>query len=405
MAALLVALGFCAEGLAATRYDGDGVLSGKTEAVRWYINRARFGPEMEADRLRMTNSTPGGHPDYDACEDVDGTNDFGDSAAQWAPWIAPKPPLAPCSNLIACAQNHCRDMAETGVFSHYSPSANYYPLNSSPFQRMTNEHYTYNAAAENIAAGSTGWYTPADIHSNLFEDGGISNRGHRTNILDYKYNLREIGVGFAGGGGWDYYTEDFGRRSSNHFFTCTLFNDANTNRMYNEGEGVGNVQVHLWNGTNEALWYDESQASGSFAIPINDLPDGAAIEVELRNTNASSKRLTLPLGYNTLGLVELSNNESFAYGTFVQPLGTTNVGLRNVTPYLAADIVVAGTNAVVPFDALGRVTYRLEYCDDGSMTNWFAWSTLTVTNQSGAFTSGIPPAVNARSYRVVLTRE
>ena len=62
---------------AATRYDGDGTLTNRLEYQRWYINRARFAPEMEADRLSLVNTSPGGSPDYDVCEDTTDANDFG----------------------------------------------------------------------------------------------------------------------------------------------------------------------------------------------------------------------------------------------------------------------------------------------------------------------------------------
>ena len=38
----------------ATEYQEDGILSARLELERWYINRARFDPELEADRLEMT---------------------------------------------------------------------------------------------------------------------------------------------------------------------------------------------------------------------------------------------------------------------------------------------------------------------------------------------------------------
>lgn len=36
---------------AASLYTNDGNVSARLELERWYINRARFAPEMEADRL------------------------------------------------------------------------------------------------------------------------------------------------------------------------------------------------------------------------------------------------------------------------------------------------------------------------------------------------------------------
>lgn len=70
--------------LAATNYTGDGVLPARMEQQRWLINRARFAPEREADRLGLTNNLPAGHPEYDVAEDNLGDNDFGATTNEWA---------------------------------------------------------------------------------------------------------------------------------------------------------------------------------------------------------------------------------------------------------------------------------------------------------------------------------
>lgn len=408
----LLALAAAGAGQAATRYDGDGVLSGRVETLRWYINRARFAPEREADRLMLTNTTAGGHPDYDACEDTNGVNDFGPTTNEWALWTASKPPFAPSSNLTRAAQNHSLDMADTGVFRHNSPSDTYYPSNSTPFQRMTNEGYNWSAAGENIAAGTDWWYTPERAHSGLFVDTGISNRGHRLNLIDYSYGFREIGLGYALGGGRGYYTEDFAKRSSNHFFTCTVFCDTNANLAYDDGEGQGGIEVRLWNGTNEAAWYDESQASGSFAIPINDLPDGHEISVALVNTNAAAVRVTIPFGHTTLGELELTQNESCVVGAFNQPRGITNVGFRNVRPRAeGTQVSAAGPTATVFFTAFKGVEYQVQSSDILPATNWVTFDTQTATGEvlhstdTGQGGRPSPAAVPQRFYRVLMVTE
>ena len=126
--------------------------------------------------------------------------------------------------------------------------------------------------------------------------------------------------------------------------------------------------------------------------------------MELVNTNAVTKRLTLPLGYNTLGEIELTNNEAWVFGSFVQPRGLTNVGFRNVSPRVEADISFSGTNALVSFSAPGRASYQLEYCDDGSFTNWTRGSSMTATGEVARLTNSVPPGVSCRLYRVVLRK-
>ncbi len=406
--ALAVLVPFAGRASAATRYDGDGVLTSRGELQRWYINRARFAPEKEADRLGLNNTTSGGHPDYDVCEDNLGTNDFGTTTNQWAPWRVSHPPLAPNALISTACQKHSQDMAETRILTHYSPSTNYYALNSAPWTRAAAEGYSWSAYAENIGYGFS---TPASLHNALFVDSGISNRGHRMNILNTM--VREVGFGSGQTNGSSRYdTQDFGRRSTNHFFTDTAFGDVNTNNVYDEGEGAGGIEVHLWNGTNEALWFDVSTTSGSFAIPINDLPDGKAITTELRNTNGTARLLTIPMGFNTVGDVTLAPGESFVLGTFTQPNGLTNIGFRDVMPFTdAAAVTPAGTNILVSFAALSRASYVIESADASLADSWHPFDTQIASNGAVQFTDcgqcerAPPNAVGLRFYRVRLNRD
>jgi hypothetical protein len=379
---------------AATRYDGDGTLSNRQELIRWYINRARFAPEREADRLGLTNSLPQGHPGYDVCEDSDPPNDFGATTNEWAFWIAPLPPLAPNALLTAAAQKHAQDMAESGIFQHESPTSNYYPIGSEPWDRGLDEGYDYWTYSENIGGGFT---SPSNLHALLFIDEGIENRGHRMAILDP--DSREIGLGYAKLASSTHYdVHDYAMPFSNvFFFTDTVFCDGNTNGLYNEGEGVAGIEVRLWNGTNEAPWYDMSQASGSFAIPIESLPAGKAIRVELRNASGSNRVVTLPLGFNTLGEIALTNGQSFAWGEFAQPAAPTNIGFRNSAPGVSTTIARDGAGVAIAFLTLGRVAYRVDGLD-APATNWIAWTNVTATGMTMRVTD--PAPATHRWYRV-----
>ncbi|NKB22937.1 MAG: hypothetical protein GKR87_00775 [Kiritimatiellae bacterium] len=363
---------------AATLYTGDGVLSTRLETERWAINRARSAPEMEADRLLLTNSTPGGHPDYDVGEDINAPNDFGTTTNEWALWKQSKQPLAPNGLLNTASDKHCQDLARVGFLTHFTPAGSlFYAENASTIDRALAEGYvnTVIGFVENLASGSRGssisypvvGQTPISVHENLFIDSTSISRGHRQAILNE--NAREIGLGnvqintingmffFT----TDYDTQMFARRSTNHFYTGTIFNDSNTNNMYDENEGLENVEVYLWNGTNEATYYDRSQPSGNFAIPINDLPDGEEIAVELLNQTGGNVTLTLPLGYNTLGTRTLTNGESYFCGSFIQPNGITNIGFRNITSSIALrNIALSNQHICITFDTLGLATYVIQ---------------------------------------------
>lgn len=382
----------------ATLYTGDGVVSNQQEAMRWLINRARYAPEREADELGLTNSSAGGHPDYDVCEDTNGVNDFGTTTNQWAAWTVSRQPLAPNAMLSAAAQNHSQDIAEQNVFSHESPSANYYPMNSTASQRAGLEGYA-TWFGENIGIV---YVSASSFHNDLFSDGPSPNRGHRLNILNA--GARDIGLGYTetGTGFLRFYVQDYGS-SSGHFFTDTLYYDGNTNAIYNPGEGVGGIEIRLWNGTNEAQWYDVSQSSGSFAIPIDDLPDGSNIWVELRNVGTTTN-LTIPFGYSHLGALTLTNGESFRLGSFVQPLGITNVGFRNCSfaTKLLFPATVSNEFRLV-FPSFARGVYRIEFSNDLKANSWQPWTTITAS--ASTTIRNAPSPTGSRTYRVNLLKD
>ena len=405
---------------AASLYTDDGDISARLELERWHINRARFAPEMEADRLGLINTTSGGHPNYDVCEDSAGANDFGTTTNEWNRWKQTRGPLAPNARLSKASATHCRDMAETGLFQHESPSAHYYPLGSSPETRAALEGYT-NAIVgyyENIAMGGMGGgsyppegRTPTNVHQALFIDTSSSLRGHRQAILNP--SAREIGLGsyrtniYSAPWYWtyDYDTQDFGCFPSNYFFTETIFFDVNTNRNYDTGEGVSGIEVHLWDGTNEAAWYDVSSASGNFAIPIGDLPANHKIAIQLINMNTATRRISIPWGFNTLGDIDLTNRESMIVGTYFQPHGLTNVGFRNLIPTISSEISWLDTNAVITFNTFMRTGYRIETCVDGTFTNWITQTNFIATSEQTVFFGPASVSRTVCFYRVVLIRE
>ena len=415
----ILCLALCAlNARAAALYSGDGTPGAREEFQRWAINRSRYAPEREADRLGLTNTTAGGHPDYDVAEDGSGTNDFGATTNAWAPWILSKPPLAPNARLNTAAIKHARDMAETGLFQHPSPSSNYYPLGSIPLQRHLAEGYTNTITGyyENIAYGNQGFSGgyPAvgrdvtNVYTELFIDTSAVSRGHRQAILNS--TAREIGLGTFRTNSfaapfyytYDYDVEDFGRSASNHFFTDTIYRDGNTNGVMDQNEGVGNVEVHLWNGTNEAAWYDVSQPGGSFAVPINDLPDGNTIWVEVRN-GGTATNITLPLGYTLAGDVSLAASQSCWFGTFRQPLGSTNVGFRNCEPWTENTAMAgAGDAQQLSFSGLRRARYVIETA--ASPTG--LWSTVsTITATASVMSVTLTNGADAGFYRSSVLRD
>jgi uncharacterized protein YkwD len=94
------------------------------------------------------------------------------------------PPLKGVAELNTSSGTHSFNMADRDFFAHCDVDTK-----RSPFQRMTEAGYLWNAAAENIAAGQT---DPEDVMTGPF--GWMNSAGHRANILSTSY--REIGIGY-----------------------------------------------------------------------------------------------------------------------------------------------------------------------------------------------------------------
>jgi hypothetical protein len=218
------------------------------------INRARANPTAEGARLGI-----------DIKEGL--------TAAE-ANNVGPRPPLAMNKKLLANARAHCRDMYNRNFFEHANPDGN------DPFERMTLVGYNFINAAENIAVGSSvEVHTAAVLEDNLMIDTGISDRGHRTNLLDISGAAspppirREVGVGFyqnptANGLNWrSFLTQDFGRTSSGGpFLVGVVYRDTVVaNNFYDIGEGLPGVAITITaGGSGSAV----TSPGGGFAIPV-----------------------------------------------------------------------------------------------------------------------------------------
>ncbi|MBO9326739.1 MAG: CAP domain-containing protein [Roseiflexus sp.] len=96
--------------------------------------------------------------------------------------------------LTAAAAAHSQDMAQNNFFGHIGSDG------STPWDRIRRTGYSYQSAAENIAAG---YRTAKDV-----VQGWYSSPGHRQNMLNC--DLREIGVAYADGGSYGrYWTQVF----------------------------------------------------------------------------------------------------------------------------------------------------------------------------------------------------
>jgi hypothetical protein len=361
-----------------SQYTADGSPTGLEEEIRWRVNRGRFDSASE-------NQTRG---------------------TAYADVPASAGPLAPNQYLTLAARHQSEDMAKQNLFQHATvPGSAYYnPTNQpDPWDRMEAEGYSWNNAGENIAAGYSG--------AEAVYVGWWNSSGHRVNM--YNSALREIGNGYyywSSSTYRSYYTMDLGSSGNNCFFTGTLFRDANTNGLYDQGEGIPGVSVKLLIGGNLHSYFDLSSAVGSFAIPIQSIAAATAVQVVLSNTTAATITLSIPRNYRVCTTVALVPGEGRVFGTFSKPAGVRNVGLRDVSPLLLPivpprlAIARSGTNMLLSWPSENSLQYLPQ-----RSTNFLVWSNLTTGYQSGTgsnMTCSDPVSVagSRKFYRLLIQR-
>ncbi len=211
------------------------------------INRARANPDAEALRYGI------------------GLNDGITGTALTA---TPKPPLAHNLALISAARKHSQWMLDTDTFDHTGVNG------SSPGDRMKAAGYVFTGAwsnGENIAWGATGGNTiNLTTYALSHHQGLFKSPGHRENMLSAGY--REIGIGqkqgnFTSGGNMllsSMLTEAFAKTGSQYFLTGVVYNDTNSNRFYDVGEGLSGITLTI-SGKGYAVY-----ATGAYTIPLSN---------------------------------------------------------------------------------------------------------------------------------------
>ena len=155
--------------------------------------------------------------------------------------IAPSQPLAFNTQLIQAARDHSQDMNAQGYFDHNTPQG------VNPGQRIANAGFTWTAWGESIAGG---YATPAQALQGLITDAGVSDLGHRRQLLaiDAEFlTQNQVGIGIVQGGSGpysNYYTIDTAAGTNTQpFISGVVFNDSNGNGQYDAGEGLGGVTI------------------------------------------------------------------------------------------------------------------------------------------------------------------
>ena len=187
----------------------------------------------------------------------------GDLVSQFAGY-AVRPPLAFNADLMASSFAQSQYQASAGVQTHVSADGTTFD------KRITNAGYDWSAVGENVYAYAE---NPFFGHVGLMADWGVPDLDHRMNLLntDSSYPVyREIGISAVASSISNFgplvITEDFGTPADSGvaYLVGVVYNDANNNDAYDEGEGLGGVTVTP-DGTN---YYAVSTSTGGFVIPL-----------------------------------------------------------------------------------------------------------------------------------------
>lgn len=177
---------------------------------------------------------------------------------------AARQPLAFNPLLIDAARGHSDWIIATDTFSHTGAGG------SSPGARMQAAGYSFTGSwswGENIAlrSGSIGAGTAELLHEQLFESAG-----HRVNLLNGFF--REAGFGLAQGDykgfGATVLTENFARSGSSVFLLGVTFDDADGDRFYDPGEGLGGVSLSLRNIATGAVTQGSTWSAGGYQLAL-----------------------------------------------------------------------------------------------------------------------------------------
>ena len=360
-----------------SQYTGDGTPTGLEEEIRWRVNCGRFDTTSE-NQTRGTSYT-----------DVPASTG----------------PLAPNQCLTLAARHQSEDMAKHNLFQHETvPGSAYYNSTTQPepWDRMTAEGYSWNYAGENIAAGYSG--------AEATYVGWWNSSGHRENM--YNSAFREIGNGYyywSSSTYRNYYTMDLGNSGNTSFFTDTIFRDANTNGIYDQGEGIASVSVTLVVGGGLYGSFAISTAVGSFAIPIQSIAANALVQVVLSNTTTASMTMSIPRDYRNYTTITLAPAEGRVFGTFYKSTQVRNIGFRDliplepsvVPPRLA--IAASGTNILLTWMSETGLQYLPQ-----QTPNFLVWTNLTMGYQTGTGSNMVwltSPANGNRSFYRLLVRQ
>ncbi len=234
---------------------------GLEQQMVWLMNRARTNPTQEGVWLASSND-----PEIAGSRDYFGV-DLNKLKSEFAS-LSAKPPAAFDNRLYAAAHAHSSDLISRDAQDH-----------NQQFDRIDASGFDYWGARGNVfsyASSSLNAHAAFNIDWGLDDDGMQAGRGHRLAIMSVDGEYANVGIAAiyetssATSVGEYVVTGNYCQADTsnadhfNIFIVGTVWEDINSNNQYDPGEGKGNVNVSL----NQGSYYAVTGESGGYAIPI-----------------------------------------------------------------------------------------------------------------------------------------
>ncbi|MCB9933517.1 MAG: hypothetical protein H6841_08860 [Planctomycetes bacterium] len=198
--------------------------------------------------------------------------------------VSAQPALALNLNLVQSARFHSSEMAANGYFGHQSQVTGDWPnkmARDAGYPLVTawtsNDNYIESLAA--LGSGSPGVsYSATAALKALIIDQGVVPPGHRQHLLGmtaFNAAFREVGTGYAQGLHWSsappasgaYWAVHTGRRDVDPVWLMgVVYDDANGNGRYDQGEGLSGVTVSATGSTTNSV---QTGTAGMYMMQVS----------------------------------------------------------------------------------------------------------------------------------------
>lgn len=324
-----------------------------------HVNRMRMTPQAEQQVL-FTSLDPLRARDADANAAVQYFKDpsAAEIRAEW-PTLQPAAPLAWNESLSAAATEHSRLMIQHDTQSHQLPGE------PDLLTRTRNAGYAgASGVGENAFAFAKNVF---HAHSAFAIDWAVPDRGHRTMMMDPSF--KEFGVGLesdtsaATSVGPLVVTQNFGSRFADGgpFVVGVVYRDANANRRYDAGEGLGGATVRVVGPS--ATFTTTTMSAGGYQLQVPQgtytiTATGGGLPGLYRSTNVQVVSANVKVDFD-------ATSTPFA----VRPTSPTGVVVTVVNRRATVQWTPPASNGGLPISR-----YVIQYSTDGGTT----WQTARV---------------------------